>query len=117
MSGFHNSPYKCQFCYLGFNHTDSLIRHLAESHPLSCSTKNSQESFSILKATSAQSQSSSSTYPPVTYDTAISDGPCGESFDTHSNFTECSLGHRGERQFLCDISDCNMSFKSRQALK
>eukprot|EP01083_Nonionella_stella_P093160 260951_1 len=88
------SAFKCQFCYSGFNDSDILIRHLTESHPLSCSATNSDEYFSVPKTTSTQSQGSSSNYPPVTNDTASYDAPpCEESLDTHTNLTEC-----GERQ-------------------
>eukprot|EP01083_Nonionella_stella_P140130 429051_1 len=120
MSGFHDSEsttlqnltstFKCQFCYLEFNNTDSLIRHLTESHPLSCSTTNSEQSFSIPKTAS---QSSSSNYQPVGNDIGSSDGPpCGESLDTRTKLTDC-----GERQLQCAISDCQRSFKSQWDLK
>eukprot|EP01083_Nonionella_stella_P093159 260950_1 len=107
------SAFKCQFCYSGFNDSDILIRHLTESHPLSCSTKNSEESVAIPKTTSAQTQSSSSNYQPVGNDIGSSDGPpCGESLDTRTKLTDC-----GERQLQCAISDCQRSFKSQWDLE
>eukprot|EP01083_Nonionella_stella_P216953 779232_1 len=106
---FQNSAFKfkCQFCDLEFNDTDSLIQHLTESHPLSCSTTNSEEHFPFPKPTLVQHQNSLSNYQPVSNDTASSDGPpYGESFDTHTNLTEHVIEHGDESQFQCDISDC-----------
>eukprot|EP01083_Nonionella_stella_P216954 779233_1 len=116
---FQNSSFefKCQFCDLEFNDTDSLIQHLTELHPLSCSTTNSEEQLPIPKSTLAHTQSSSSNYQPVSNDTASSDGPTsGESFDTHTSLTEHQLEHGDESPFQCDISDCQKSFTSRKAL-
>eukprot|EP01083_Nonionella_stella_P128232 388507_1 len=87
------SEFKCQFCDLKFNNTDTLIRHLTESHPLSCSTTNSVEHFPIPKSNLVETQSSSSNYQPVSNDTASSHGPpCGEFFDTHTSLAAHLLG-------------------------
>eukprot|EP01083_Nonionella_stella_P216952 779231_1 len=115
---FQNSTFefKCQFCDLAFGDTDSLIQHLTQSHPLLCSTTNSEEQFPIPKSTLVHTQSSVSNYQPAS-DTVSFDGPpYEESFETHTNLTGNLFEHGDESQFQCDISDCQKSFTSRNAL-